>query len=39
MVLGLLYNEKGTYYISEPYLEKGLELEEDAEDWMSAANQ
>ncbi|QXP54159.1 hypothetical protein H0I25_05615 [Cellulophaga sp. HaHa_2_95] len=39
IMLGLLYNQQGKYYISEPYLEKGLELEEGGEDWMIAANQ
>lgn len=39
IMLGLLYNQQGKYYISEPYLEKGLHLEEGGEDWMVAANQ
>lgn len=39
IMLGLLYNQQGKYFISEPYLEKGLELKEGGEDWMVAANQ
>ncbi|QWX83032.1 hypothetical protein H0I23_11235 [Cellulophaga sp. HaHaR_3_176] len=39
IMLGLLYNQQGKYFISGPYLEKGLELEEGEEDWMIAANQ
>lgn len=39
IMLGLLYNQQGKYYISEPHLEKGLKLKEGGEDWMIAANQ
>lgn len=39
IMLGLLYNQQGKYFISEPYLEKGLLLPEGGEDWMVAANQ
>ncbi|SMC65138.1 hypothetical protein [Cellulophaga tyrosinoxydans] len=39
IMLGLLYNQQGKYFLSEPYLEKGLELPEGGEDWMVAANQ
>lgn len=39
IMLGLLYNQQGKYFISESYLEKGLQLEEGGEDWMVAANQ
>lgn len=39
IMLGLLYNQQGKYFISESYLEKGLQLPEGDEDWMVAANQ
>ncbi len=39
IMLGLLYNQLGSYLQSEPYLEVGLQLEEGGEDWMVAANQ
>jgi hypothetical protein len=39
IMLGLLYNQQKKYYISEPYLEKGLQLPEGSDDWMIAANQ
>ena len=39
IMLGLLYNQEGKYFLSEPFLEKGLTLKEGGEDWMIAANQ
>lgn len=39
IMLGMLYNQQKKYTFSEPYLEKGLQLEEGSEDWMVAANQ
>ncbi|AXT52089.1 hypothetical protein D1818_15035 [Aquimarina sp. BL5] len=39
IMLGLLYNQQGKYFLSEPHLEKGLKLDEGGEDWMVAANQ
>ena len=39
IMLGMLYNQQEKYFISEPYLEKGLQLEEGSPDWMIAANQ
>lgn len=39
IMLGLLYNQQGKYFISESYLEEGLKLEKGSDDWMIAANQ
>lgn len=39
IMLGLLYNQQGKYFISESHLEIGLQLTEGGEDWMVAANQ
>lgn len=39
IMLGMLYNQEKKYFISEPYLEKGLQLKEGSNDWMIAANQ
>lgn len=39
IMLGMLYNQQNKYSFSEPYLEKGLKLDEGSDDWMIAANQ